>query len=144
MKHKNAKRYDDVLKIRKSIIIFILCVLLSSIYTSIQNQEYEKKNNQMQRSENYVGIIESNPVAKEYSTQYLLRVKKVEKESSNILVYIRVKGKNNLEYGDEISFIGEYDQPDGARNDKGFDYKQYLKSNRNCWSCNNYTSGGNR
>ena len=31
----------------------------------------------------------------------------------------------------KISIKGEYIEPDTARNDKGFNYKNYLKSNRN-------------
>ena len=49
----------------------------------------------------------------------------------NITVYLQITGKQNLEYGDKISIKGEYIEPDTARNDKGFNYKNYLKSNRN-------------
>jgi predicted membrane metal-binding protein len=66
----------------------------------------------------------------------LLKITKIEGNNVNIKVYIRVKGEVSLKYGDEISFVGEYDEPDSARNDKGFDYKNYLKSLRNIW--NNY------
>lgn len=134
LKCKNGKRYDTVLEIKKWMILFMLCILCSCIWTHIQNQEYEKKNRQMKQSKQYVGVIVSNPLPKEYSTQYLLKVKKAENDSTNITVYLCIKGQNHFEYGDEICFIGEYQEPDVARNDKGFDYKQYLKSNRNCWN----------
>lgn len=87
----------------------------------------------MQKDAKYIGIIISNPIRKEHYTQYKL---KIEKENANIIVYLRIQGKQNLEFGDKISFIGEYTNPDTARNDKGFNYKNYLKSNRNCWNSN--------
>lgn len=87
----------------------------------------------MQKDAKYIGIVISNPIRKEYYTQYKL---KIEKENVNIIVYLRIQGKQNLEYGDKISFTGEYIEPDTARNDKGFNYKNYLKSNRNCWNSN--------
>lgn len=83
----------------------------------------------MKKEEVYVGIISSNATQKEYSTQYKLKVTKIGSKSANITVYLRIKGKCQLQYGDEISFEGEYNEPDGARNEKGFDYKKYLRSN---------------
>lgn len=83
----------------------------------------------MQKGDTYTGIIISNAITKEYDTQYKLKVTKIGDKSTDITVYIRVKGKNNLQYGDEILFQGKFVTPDSARNDKGFDYKQYLKSN---------------
>lgn len=90
----------------------------------------------MEKSTEYVGIIVSNGTQKEYYTRYKLKIKKVGKENTNIIVYLHYQGKQNLEYGDKISFTGEYTKPDTARNDKGFNYKNYLKSNRNCWNSN--------
>lgn len=123
-----------MLKIRTSILLFILCILLSYLVTNVQNEKFERQNRQMKEAQTYVGRIVSNPIQKEYSTQYLLQVIKKDNENTNISVYIQVKGKVDLEYGDEIFFEGEYKEPDGARNEKGFNYKQYLKSNRNCWN----------
>lgn len=82
----------------------------------------------MKQGKDFIGVIVSNPIKKEYTTQYQLQVKKIDKKPCNIRVYIRIKGENDLQYGDEISFLGEYLKPDTARNDKGFDNKQYLKS----------------
>ncbi len=107
-------------------MIFIICIVLASLYTTIKNKEYENKNNQMKEKTEYIGIIISNPIPKEYYTQYTLKIKK-----TNIKVYLQITGKQNLEYGDKISIKGEYIEPDTARNDKGFNYKNYLKSNRN-------------
>ena len=48
------------------------------------------------------------------------------------MVNMRITKEIKLEYGDEISFLGEYHKPDVARNDKGFDNRKYLQSNRYC------------
>lgn len=111
--------------------MFISCILVSCTFTSIENTKYENKNRIMNDSEEFTGVIISNPTKKEYTTQYLLKLTKVKDKTVDITVYLRVN--ENLEYGDKVSFKGEYDEPDIARNDKGFDYKNYLKSNRNCW-----------
>lgn len=103
-------------------------MLLASLYVTVKNKEYENQNNQMQKDTKYVGIIISNPIQKEYYTKYKL---KIEKENTNITLYLHYQGKQNLEYGDKISLEGEYIEPDTARNYKGFNYKNYLKSNRN-------------
>ncbi|MBO5478350.1 MAG: ComEC family competence protein [Clostridia bacterium] len=126
---KKEIRYEAILKTKKWAIIFILCILISYILTSIENKQYEDKNEFMSDSKEFVGIIISNPIKKEYNTRYVLKLTKVKEKTVNITVYLSMKGEENLEYGDEIFLKGEYDKPDTARNDKGFDYKNYLKSN---------------
>lgn len=132
---KKESKYDAVLKIRKWAIVFILCIMISCIFTNMENTKYENKDTIISNSNEFTGIIISNPTEKEYSTQYLLKLTKVKDKSVDITVYLRVKSKYNLEYGDEIVIKGEYIEPDSARNDKGFNYRNYLKSNRDCW-CN--------
>ena len=83
----------------------------------------------MKKYTKYVGIIISNPIQKNYYTQYKLKIEKVGQENTNMIVYLHIQGKQNLEYGDKISLKEEYIEPDIARNDKGFNYKNYLKSN---------------
>lgn len=129
-------KYNKVLKIRKYIIMFIMAIFIFTIYTNIRNNAYEADINKMKEVANFTGIIVSNKTQKEYSTQYTLKITKIGSNTANITVYIRIKGDVTLQYGDEISFVGEYEEPDSARNDKGYNYKNYLKSVRNCR--NNY------
>lgn len=128
---KKQTKYDAVLKIRKWGICFIICILISYAFTNIQNNEYENSIKTMKNSQSYIGVIISNPIQKEYYTRYLLKLTKANEKEVNITVYLQIKGKNNFKYGEEISFTGQYEEPDTARNDKGFKHKQYLKSNRN-------------
>lgn len=136
LKNKVIEKYNMVLKIKKTILWFLISILISCIFTNIKDQEYEDKIEQIKKEGTYTGIIISNAIKKEYSTQYKLKITKIRNKSVDIIVYIRIKGRNNLQYGDEISFKGQYSNIDIARNDKGFDYKKYLKSNRDC-RCNN-------
>lgn len=123
------QKYNNILKIQKWSIIFIICILSATIYTNIKNKEYEKQNTQMKNKTEYIGTIINNPIQKDYYTQYKIKIKKVDKENTNATVYLHYQGKQKLEYGDKISIKGEYIEPDIARNDKGFNYKNYLKSN---------------
>lgn len=104
-------------------------MILASLYTTIKDKQYENQNDQMKKETKYVGIIISNSIQKEYYTKYKLKIEKVGKENTNTAVYLHYQGKQNLEYGDKISIEGEYIEPDTARNNKGFNYKNYLKSN---------------
>ncbi len=131
-KNRIGSRYDTVLEIRKWAKVFLICILISCFSTKIANIKYENETKQMQECKMYVGVILSNPTCKEYATQYVLRVKKIGNKKANITVYVLVKGENHFKYGDEIYLEGEYLKPEGARNEKGFHYEQYLKSNRNC------------
>lgn len=110
--------------------VFSISIVIAMMMTKILDETYEQKSRKMQKGNNYVGIVVSHPTNKEQVTYYKVKITTIEQKSCNIMVQMRIKGESNLEYGDEISFLGEYRKPDGARNDKGFDYKQYLKSNR--------------
>ena len=117
---KRENKYEAILKIRKWSICFVICIMISAIYTNIKNKEYDKNNIIMTGSKNYIGTIISNPIAKEYYTKYTLKLNKVGDKDVNIKVYLHLKNKMQLEYGDEVCFEGEYKEPDAARNDKGF------------------------
>lgn len=131
-KNKKIKRYDKVLAFRKWLMVFLACFLMATLITKIENEKYEQKNKQMEMGKDYVGVVVSNPIQKEQVTQYQVEIKKIEKHSCNIMVNMSTTEESKLEYGDEISFLGEYRKPDTARNDKGFDNRKYLQSNRYC------------
>lgn len=45
-----------------------------------------------------------------------------------------------LSYGDKISIKGEYEEPEEARNESGFNYKEYLKTIQVYGSINSLSS----
>ena len=61
-------------------------------------------------------------------SSFLLYVIYFSYKNKKFIVYINKKNKKLLEYGDLIKIKGEYSAPEVARNYKGFDYSQYLKT----------------
>lgn len=58
--------------------------------------------------------------------QYQVKIKNKKYKNTKLLIY--VTGSQNLEYGDEISFEGEFSSPQECTNYKGFDQKEYFKT----------------
>ena len=141
---RKNKKYDKIWKIKNIAIVFSITIVISSFFTITKNQLIKNNNEKLKQSNQYSGVIVSNPIEKEYGMQYVLKINRIGDKPVDIkYVYLMVREKGELKYGNEISFKGEYKEPDGARNDKGFDYKQHLKSNRNGWKYNNIRSKNN-
>ena len=130
----NIKRYFRFFKLffnsKVLITIFIFSVISNTI-TIYQNNKY---NIIYKDKENLEGkaLIVSEKEDKQYSYLYKIKVLNIEnkKESKNTYLYLRVNKKSDvlLEYGDIISFKGEFQEPSKKRNYGGFDYKNYLKT----------------
>ena len=130
----NIKRYFRFFKIflnsKVLITIFIFSVISNTI-TIYQNNKY---NIIYKDKENLEGkaLVVSEKEDKEYSYLYKIKVLNIEnkKEGKNTYLYLRVNKKSDilLEYGDIISFKGEFQEPSKKRNYGGFDYKNYLKT----------------
>ena len=130
----NLKRYFRFFKLffnsKVLTTIFIFSVISNTI-TIYQNNKY---NIIYKDKENLEGkaLIVSEKEDKQYSYLYKIKVLNIEnkKESKNIYLYLRVNKKSDilLEYGDIISFKGEFQEPSKKRNYGGFDYKNYLKT----------------
>ena len=130
----NLKRYFRFFKLffnsKVLITIFIFSVISNTI-TIYQNNKY---NIIYKDKENLEGkaLIVSEKEDKQYSYLYKIKVLNIEnkKESKNIYLYLRINKKSDvlLEYGDIISFKGEFQEPSKKRNYGGFDYKNYLKT----------------
>ena len=130
----NLKRYFRFFKLffnsKVLITIFIFSVISNTI-TIYQNNKY---NIIYKDKENLEGkaLIVSEKEDKQYSYLYKIKVLNIEnkKESKNTYLYLRINKKSDvlLEYGDIISFKGEFQEPSKKRNYGGFDYKNYLKT----------------
>lgn len=81
-------------------------------------------------------IVTSEPKDKDYKYTYTIKVKEIEGqdgcENTQLILNVNKNKLNGdvLKFGDEILLTGEFERPNGARNYKGFDYKNYLKSKR--------------
>ena len=108
------------------LLLFSLSAFISSLYLGYCNQQYEKVYHQFEDKEIIATII-SNKKETEYRENYTI---KLENSHYQFLLRIPKNNKINLKYGDKIKIDGEYSVPESARNYGGFDYRQYLKTQK--------------
>lgn len=77
---------------------------------------------------NATAVVIKGPSEGEYNYKYTVKARTGKYKNKKFIVYINKKNKKLLEYGDLIEIKGEYSAPEVARNYKGFDYSQYLKT----------------
>lgn len=119
----SIKRYFRYIKLIfkiNIILIIIISSFISNLIIKYQENKYTKLFEDGQEVD-ITAVVVSNKQEKEYCNRY-----KIKYEGE--FLYISVDKKQNLEYGDKIHVKGEFQEPSGARNYKGFDYKQYLKT----------------
>lgn len=119
----SIKRYFRYIKLIFKTNI-ILTIIISSLISNLIIREQENKyNNRYSDGQEITlkAIVVSNKMEKEYYNKFKIKCK-------DKYFYISVDKKQVLEYGDKIELKGEFQEPTQARNYKGFDYKQYLKS----------------
>ena len=107
-------------------IIYIL-IIVGLHNLSVVFLDYNKVN--IDSNKQYIGIIVDEKEEKDYKNAYIIEMKSKD-DLNNKRFIINLKKDNKLEYGDKISFSGEYIKPDGKRNYGGFDYSLYLKTQK--------------
>ena len=137
-KDRKAKRIREIQAYLKlylkgsAIIVSIGAMILGNIVVRKQNERYEycyQHLNQIKAQ----GIIISNGVEKEYTTQYRMEILPIHQELpyQGIQVWLQVKkGTPQLSYGDIVSFNGNYLPSEVQRNFKGFCQQDYDKSQK--------------
>lgn len=131
-RRKNLKRYYTLMIQRKFIVLFIIISIISNTIVISLNKDYETIY-QLDCKERFYGIVISNSIKKDYYTQYKVKISNCAKSIlKNKVIYLNIKKDIDLEYGERISFYGEYEPPEGKRNYKGFSYKNYLKTINIC------------
>lgn len=121
--------------INKQWIAFLALILIGCIYINVLDDNYKAKYENMPEKISIKAIIISEPIDKEYKNTYTIKVEEINdnKKYKNTKLLLDIK-KNDLQvepqFGDEIEITGELKKPSSARNYKGFDYKQYLKSKK--------------
>ena len=128
-KVKSRKHYKRMLH-----FILLSFVILGTIQVRTLNINYEEKYSDISDEVNVKGIIISEPQDKDYKYTYTIKVEEINNQDkykgTKLILNIN---KNKLKdivpkFGDEVELTGEFERPNSARNYKGFDYKQYLKS----------------
>jgi len=130
-KHRLLKRICS----KREIILMVISYLVFYIQIIGLENSFEQKYQNIQGEIEGIGTIVSNPIEKEYQTSYTIKVKRLNGTSAcqNTKILLKVKKDKNTKeyfYGNEISFKGEWKEPSRARNEGGFDYKQYLKTKK--------------
>ena len=124
----SIKRYFRYIKLILKFNI-ILTIIISSVISNMiikyQNNKYENLYKDVQNLES-TAVVVSNKQEKDYYDRYKIKI--CEGKYKNTNLYLAVDKEKQLEYGDKILISGEFQEPQSARNYKGFDYKQYLKT----------------
>ncbi len=124
----SIKRYFRYIKLIfkiNIIIIIIISSLISNIIIKIYNNKYENLYSKVEDLE-LIAIVISNKTEKDYYNRYKIKVIKGKFKNTNL--YININKNKEVEYGDKVKLKGKFIEPKKARNYKGFDYKQYLKT----------------
>ena len=124
----SVKRYYRYIKLILKINVIstiIISSFISNIIIKFQNNRYD---NFFKDTENLelIAVVVSNKQEKEYYDRYKIKVCSEKYKNTNL--YINCSKQQELEYGDKIQIKGEFIEPQTARNYKGFNYKQYLKT----------------
>lgn len=124
----------------KNIFIYLIFFICFFIYIITLENKYEKIINIYGNKQIIIkGIVVSNGEKTEYKTKYKVKVitvynnttKQLKNENFNIICNIKdSKNETNLKYGDEIAFSCIFEIPDSQRNENGFNYRQYLKTQK--------------
>lgn len=120
---KINNKYFRFIKMKMKIVILIIifvCLNFGYLYTNVIEDKYESFYNNLKSIESY-GIIVDEP--KEKGFNKMAKVKLL-KENVNVYIYTN----KNVKYGDLIYFSGKYEIPEIARNEYGFNYRNYLKT----------------
>ena len=108
----------------KTIIFAILSILLIGI--PYLNYKYEKFYNEVPKEIKIEAVVISNVKKNEYYNSYQIKGKNSIFKNKKFILYT----KENLEFGDKVEIGGEFSNPDGQRNYRGFNYKKYLKTQK--------------
>ena len=120
---KKVWKYLKVVMLSKATKAILITTSISALFSYILvkqiNNEYEKKYENVKNAAFVATIIEEQK-----EEQYYNQYKKVKKH------YLLLKTKNKLQVGNKIQFNGEYKKPEVQRNEHGFDYTFYLKTQK--------------
>lgn len=110
------------------IILFAIFAVVGNIQVMYLNKKYHKVYKNTKNIENVKAVILKGPIENEYTYKYIVKAKTGQLKSKKFIIYINKNNNKLFKYGDLIKIQGEYSSPQTARNYKGFDYSQYLKT----------------
>lgn len=112
-----------------------MMLFLGIIYIYNLNDYYDAIYKNIEGEKSIVCVVISDYSDKEYKYRYRVKIISInnDEEYSGIELYLDIKlegAKYIPEFGDKILVKGEISIPNTSRNYKGFDYKEYLKTQK--------------
>lgn len=98
------------------------------MYVSVLSSKYIKFYAKVKDEASFEAVVVSSKKESEYYNSYTVKGKTAEFKNKKFILYLK-KG-TELEYGDRIKINGEFFEPEGVRNYKGFSYKKYLQTEK--------------
>lgn len=120
-----SKTIYFLVKRRKIFLIFLISILISSLYTILVNSRYEKVYKEIPKNITTIATVVSEAKETEYYNSYEVKV-----NDKKFIMYVKKSEPQELKYGMKIKLEAEYTEPQEARNYKGFNYKEYLKTKK--------------
>lgn len=117
-----SKKYEKINRNKKILITLLISAFLFSIYVNILNYRYERFYKESKETIETEAIIISNKKETDYYNEYTIKANKKK--------FILYTTNSNLKYGTKIKLKGTFQKPESARNYKGFNYKEYLKTKK--------------
>ena len=110
------------------IIFFAIFILIGNSQVIWLNKKYQKIYKNTKDIENEKAVIIQGLMESEYTYKYIAKIRTGQLKNKKAIIYINKKTNKLFKYGDLIKIKGEYFPPQKARNYKGFDYSEYLKT----------------
>ena len=117
MKNKKTNKYIN----KKAILLMSASILVFIIYVQIIGSQYENYYRYSEKKIEINAIVVSDAKQGDYYKSYEIKT-----NNKKFILYT----KQDLKYGTLIKIKGNFIKPEGARNYKGFNYEQYLKSKK--------------
>lgn len=130
----SIKRYFRYIKIFlefKVIVIIIITSIISNFIIINQNNKYNNLYKEIENV-NFIGVIVSNAKSKDKNNIYKVKVEKLNNnlKFKNTYLFLQVKSNLTIEHGDRVEVRGKFVEPSIQRNYKGFNYKEFLKTQK--------------
>lgn len=114
-----------LIKRKRTILIFLISLIISNLYFNFKNNQYKKVYEEFPEKIKGYAIVVSEPKETEYYYSYNVKIK-----NKKFILYVKKGHIDKLEYGMGINLEAEYYEPEENKNFEGFNYKEYLKTQK--------------
>lgn len=124
----NTRRYLKTIFCKNVIILFCISAVISNTYLIYFRNKYTNFYSDTLNKIKTTAVVINQKEEKEFVYKYVVKGKDGKFNNKKFILYLKKDEKNILQYGDLINIEGEYLIPSSAKNYKGFNYSNYLKS----------------